>query len=537
MLEASINPAAEEERRECENAMLPLRDTIRIGPHRRLKITGVGAIRPNRPAGRSAALDINNFEVTTLESTERDRLLLDALRQGGDPDAFESLVEVHRDSVFDLSRRILMDDSLAEDVVQESFLTLYGKATTLPADVNVRAWLLGVARRHALERQRKISRLKKREATYAMNRADGEQKGSAVVEPEELRHALDSLPEELQLPLALHYLHGLPRVEVAAVLKTPNRTISFRIARGLERLRAILEAKEGRTASASLGILTLESGLKVLPLAKAPGVTAAKILQGLNAAKIASASARPAVRLGSSAPRYAVAAGVLIVLVSGAAWWTFGSASRPRATGVPSAAPVQSSAPVSPAEAKRDSNGLFARWTFEKDLPRDIQVLQGDWHWQAGADGHPGVAAIPAAQDTILLLPTKIPKQPFVVTMSWRHAYSEDNEPISWGVDWLAPGPAGSGAIREYNRFEKDTAWYSGVPSKVEAYFVDDYLFQVSNENLISVFRFPRSYPYEQIVVLAKTMEISSIELRGLRPDEVPAEYRDPRRLLEKLKK
>src|SRR6185503_5172503 len=96
------------------DAMEPLRDTIRTGSHRRRQLPGAAAIRQTRTIDRGQ--DSNSFEVSPVDSADRDKSLLAAL-QRNEMDAFESLVQLHRDSVLDLSRRILKDDSLAEDVV------------------------------------------------------------------------------------------------------------------------------------------------------------------------------------------------------------------------------------------------------------------------------------------------------------------------------------------------------------------------------------------------------------------------------------
>jgi len=145
--------------------MLVIRDTIRARLRRQRQRTAGAFVKTER-------MSENGDERKAATETEQMRLLLDAVRTHKDTAAFDTLVEMYRDSVFDFARRFLGDDSLAEDVTQEAFMALYRKAATLESNVSLRPWLLGVARFYALERRRMKSRLKVREATYAMRKSD-----------------------------------------------------------------------------------------------------------------------------------------------------------------------------------------------------------------------------------------------------------------------------------------------------------------------------------------------------------------------------
>jgi len=102
------------------------------------------------------------------------------------------------------------------------------------------------------------------------------------VTAEELRAALAELPQEMHLPIVLHFLHGLSQPQVAQALQIPVGTVGSRIARGLNRLRQRIEEGRPKTAQAAFPALGLGIALSALPLCTAPGnVGAIQVLQTL----------------------------------------------------------------------------------------------------------------------------------------------------------------------------------------------------------------------------------------------------------------
>jgi RNA polymerase sigma factor (sigma-70 family) len=254
-----------------------------------------------------------------------DRELIDAFAANKDAAAFGAIVERHRDFVFDMARRILGDEGLAEDIAQETFLALYQKLLLSQPISSLRPWLLGVARHLALTRRTARGRRRSREVHSTMIGPEKivESTPAASFESAELNAALKSLPQDIQIPVVLHYRYGLAHSEVAAVLKIPDGTVASRIARGLERLRAILEGK-GRTVSATAGIVVLEAGLKSLPLAKAPSsVSALDVIQKFDAARMVSKSTRHMLRSAPKAGGHIVLTSVLatVAIAGGGIWW------------------------------------------------------------------------------------------------------------------------------------------------------------------------------------------------------------------------
>jgi RNA polymerase sigma-70 factor (ECF subfamily) len=466
-------------------------------------------------------------------ASERDRLLLDAFRQSNDSAAFESLIEIHRNSVFDLARRILGDGNSAEDVAQETFLTLYRDASKLSSDLLLRSWLLGVARHRALKHLRGKHRRVLREARSEMNRPEKtfERTPAATFESAELNEALESLPRGIQVPMALHYMHGLPHAEVAAVLNIPAGTVSSRIARGLERLRMLLEGK-GRTVSAAAGIVALEAGLKTLPLAKAPGtIGALKTIQKLDATRMAGKAMRRGWRSAPDSGGRAIMTGIVVIALAGGTWWALQSTSPAAKT------PIAPAVVASPqAEIKSESKDLlYARWTFEDGPPKDINVSQGEWKWRQAGENSPAAMVLShgaKVEYTLVPLPTRIPKSPFVVTLT---VEIDSNVVYELGASWaVAPGLRRCGG-----RITERQGGSSAIQRKCQVFFIDRFAISTISTvegSTVWACEFEKSYPDHHIFIGGSNLAIESIELRGLRPDEIPQQFRDPQSLMEKLK-
>jgi RNA polymerase sigma factor (sigma-70 family) len=157
-----------------------------------------------------------------------------------DEAAFAALVERHGPMVLGVCRRLLHQPQDVDDVFQATFLVLIERAGSVARADSVGSWLYGVARRIAL-RVRANAR-KRRECEW--QGADAPATGNAGAEMRELWHVLDEelcrLPEKYRAPLVLHYLSGRTKAETAQDLGWTEGTVSGRLARGRQLLRARL---------------------------------------------------------------------------------------------------------------------------------------------------------------------------------------------------------------------------------------------------------------------------------------------------------
>jgi len=193
---------------------------------------------PLRPAGGSG-------------STERLRVLADEelmqLVYRSKADAFEVIYDRHADAAFSLAFRMCSHRALAEDIVQEAFLSLWRTRSRYDRDRgSVRTWVLGIVHNRAIDALR-------RRTVRDRGIVDDEGLEERVAAPErtdldvarreearEIRDALAELPKDQSRVIELAYFGGMTHVQIAAMLDTPVGTVKGRMRLGLAKMRMAL---------------------------------------------------------------------------------------------------------------------------------------------------------------------------------------------------------------------------------------------------------------------------------------------------------
>jgi len=165
-----------------------------------------------------------------------------------------------------LARSLLRDAASADDVVQEAWMA----ALRRPQEArDLRPWLVGVVRN--LVRREKRTSVRRQTREQQANTPRTGRDPVDVIETEEARRrlveALLALDEPYRTPLLLRFYDDLPPREIARRLGVPGSTVRTRIQRGLEQLRAKLDANHGGERRAWC--------LAILPLALDPRAGAA----------------------------------------------------------------------------------------------------------------------------------------------------------------------------------------------------------------------------------------------------------------------
>src|SRR6185437_4274474 len=148
--------------------------------------------------------------------------------QGGDPRAFELLYDRHGGAAFSLAYRMVGTRAVAEDIVQEAFLSIWRSKVRYERERgSVRTWVLGIVhhrtidalRRHLVHERRRAS------AEGIEERLDsGELTDVEAVrreEAREVRAALQTLPGEQSRVIELAYYGGFTHTQIAEMLDMP----------------------------------------------------------------------------------------------------------------------------------------------------------------------------------------------------------------------------------------------------------------------------------------------------------------------------
>jgi RNA polymerase sigma-70 factor, ECF subfamily len=173
------------------------------------------------------------------------------LVQRGDPRAFELVYDRHSGAAFSLAYRMVGRGNVAEDVVQEAFLSIWRSGARYErARGSVRTWVLGIVHHRAIDQLRRTSVHDKRRASdegLEERLESGERTENEVARREEaasIRSAMDTLPADQSHVIELAYFGGFTHTEIAGILEAPVGTVKGRMRLGLEKLRNQLRTLE-----------------------------------------------------------------------------------------------------------------------------------------------------------------------------------------------------------------------------------------------------------------------------------------------------
>lgn len=165
----------------------------------------------------------------------------------GDARAFEVVFDRHAGAAFSLAYRMCGSRPVAEDVVQEGFLSLWRSGATYQRTRgSVRAWILGVVRNRAIDVLRRDSsrgahELRDQTGDHLDERIRSPQRTEAEVERRDdanrVRCALGELPGEQRRVIELAYFGGFTHTQIADMLELPEGTVKGRMRLGLSKLR------------------------------------------------------------------------------------------------------------------------------------------------------------------------------------------------------------------------------------------------------------------------------------------------------------
>ena len=182
------------------------------------------------------------------EEESGDADLLRRLR-AGDRGAIDDLYERFRRPAFALARRILADDTLAEDVLQDVFLSVWRDPGAFDgARGSFSSWLLAMVHHKAVDAVRREESHRRRQTRAEEDLAlsaptaarDVEDEAWSRVVADRVRVALAVLPSAQREALTLAYYGGYTQREVAALTGAPLGTVKTRMLAGMRRLKDTL---------------------------------------------------------------------------------------------------------------------------------------------------------------------------------------------------------------------------------------------------------------------------------------------------------
>src|SRR5215208_1805631 len=174
--------------------------------------------------------------------------------QGGNLDAFNTLILNYQDSVFNAALRILGDEDLAADATQDAFISAFKSISTFRGG-SFKAWIMRTVTNVCYDELRRQKR--RPTAPLEPDVDDGEEMDSASwladpnMSPEQkleaddlehaLQHCINDLPLDFKTVVVLADMQGMNYAEVAIAARMPIGTVKSRLARARLRLRECLQ--------------------------------------------------------------------------------------------------------------------------------------------------------------------------------------------------------------------------------------------------------------------------------------------------------
>ncbi len=166
--------------------------------------------------------------------------IIERCRQG-DRDAHYQLYKLYSRSMYNVGYRIVNNDAEAEDVLQEAFISAFKSLHYYRGDATFGSWLKRIVVNKAINvlKTRRTERFPDDEKFDVGEEVVSEEEFQFSVE--QVRKAMEILPDGYRSVLSLYLLEGYDHGEIAEILGISESTSKSQFNRSKKKLREILE--------------------------------------------------------------------------------------------------------------------------------------------------------------------------------------------------------------------------------------------------------------------------------------------------------
>jgi RNA polymerase sigma-70 factor (ECF subfamily) len=177
----------------------------------------------------------------------------------GDTALFEVLMRRNNRRIYRVARAIVKDESEAEDVMQQAYVSAYTHLDQFAGTATFATWLTKIAVNEALARVRQNTRLVKIDENFEQGEEGMKELPSDASNPERqaarrelgglLESSIDQLPHDHRTVFVLREVEGLSTAETAECLGISEELVKVRLHRAKSRLREHIFARVGKAAT------------------------------------------------------------------------------------------------------------------------------------------------------------------------------------------------------------------------------------------------------------------------------------------------
>jgi len=173
--------------------------------------------------------------------------LLDGCKTGDQKAQFQ-IYKLYYKAMYNTSLRIVNNSMEAEDVMQESFLSAFEKIDTYSGTVSFGAWLKRIVINRSLDALgKKKAVFEDIESHFGImdnSPEDAARNEEVDVKVEEIKEAIEKLPDGYRIILSLYLLEGYDHDEIAEILKISSSTSRSQLSRAKQKLIGELRKSE-----------------------------------------------------------------------------------------------------------------------------------------------------------------------------------------------------------------------------------------------------------------------------------------------------
>lgn len=159
-------------------------------------------------------------------------LLLIKRAQKGDTDAFVTLIERNKKSLYKIAKSYLKNEEDIADVIQDTILSAYEHIKELRKTAYFRTWITRILINHCND-------LRKQQKRFIPGALDENHIASEAADNRAFCELLEELSEETRPIFLLYYGAGFRVKEIARILDINENTVKSKLQRGREKLKQL----------------------------------------------------------------------------------------------------------------------------------------------------------------------------------------------------------------------------------------------------------------------------------------------------------